>query len=87
MNAPGGLALAGYKNCHFQPVPFSFSAVSHAMDAVNKLIDCMFVNDVPELKSGGKLVMLTFTAAARMVGSYNQMVKDLGKNNPLVKKA
>ena len=24
VNAPGGLALAGYKNCHFQPVPFSF---------------------------------------------------------------
>ena len=47
------------------------------MDAVNKLIDHMFVNDVPELKSGGKLVMLTFTAAARMVGSYNQMVKIL----------
>ena len=46
----------------------------------------MFVNDVPQLKSGGNLEMLPITAAARLVVSYNQLLMDLGKENPIVVK-
>ena len=46
----------------------------------------MFVNNVPRLKSGGNLEMLPTTAALRMVGSYNQLVKNFGKQNPIVLK-
>ena len=56
------------------------------MDSVNNLIDHMFVNNVPQLKSGGNLEMLPITAALRMVGSYNQLVKNFGKQNPIVLK-
>ena len=86
VNAPGGLALAGHKNCHVIPYAFSWSAVSHAMVSANNLIDHMFVNDVPQLKSGGNLEMLPITAAARLVASYNQLLMDLGKENPIVVK-
>ena len=56
------------------------------MDSVNNLIDHMFVNNVPRLKSGGNLEMLPTTAALRMVGSYNELVKNFGKQNPIVLK-
>ena len=85
-NAPSGMALAGHPNCHGIPIAFSFLAILHAMNSVNNLITHMFVNNVPHLKSGGKLEMLTFVAEARTIGSCNQVVKDLGKHNPTVVK-
>ena len=84
VNAPGGLALAGYPNCHVISVAFSFNAVPHAMESVCNLISRMFRNDVPHLKRGGKLEMLAFVAAARLAGSYNQVVCDLGRHNLII---
>ena len=50
LNAPAGMALAGYTNCHVVPEPYSFSALSHATEPVARLIKELFSNDVPELK-------------------------------------
>ena len=75
VNAPGSLVIAGYSNCHVVPVAFSFNAVSHAMEPVCNLVSHMFRNDVSHLKRRGKLEMLSFVAAARLVGSYNQVVR------------
>jgi hypothetical protein len=50
MNAPEGMALAGYTNCHVVPKPYSFGIISHATEAVARLIKELFINDVPELQ-------------------------------------
>ena len=38
-----------------------------------------------ELKVGGKLRALLLTAVARLIGSYNQLVSDVGINNNILK--
>ena len=65
VNAPGGLALAGYKHCHVIPIPYSFLCVSHASDAANDLIDKMYINQVAhlQLQRGGALAMIKMTSA------------------------
>jgi hypothetical protein len=40
------------------------------------LVNELFVNDVPELMEGGKYRLVLITAAARLVGSYNDLVRD-----------
>ena len=37
-------------------------------EAVDKLIDNLFINDVPQLKKGGKLHLLFVIAGATMIG-------------------
>ena len=34
LNDPTGMALVGYTNCHVVPKPYSFSNISHAIEAV-----------------------------------------------------
>ena len=80
MNAPGGLAMAGYVNCHIVPVPYNFSCLGEddlVVGSVNRLISEMFVNDVPELQYGKPLRRLLITSAARLVGSFNELVRDV----------
>jgi len=86
MNAPGGLALAGYTNCHMQPVPFNFDCLGmEAYETVQRLVGALFVNDVPELKKGGKLHAVLNICAARLIGSLVDLVADVGYNHPLFK--
>ena len=87
MNAPGGLALAGYTNCHMQPVPFNFDCLGmEAYETVQRLVGALFVNDVPELKKGGKLHAVLNICAARLIGSLVDLVADVGYNHPIVQK-
>ena len=51
MNAPGGKSLAGYKDSNLHIVPHSFKCLgTEVIEAVEKLIDNLFVNDIPQLK-------------------------------------
>ena len=86
LNAPAGCAYAGHKDCHVQPQPVSFDCLLHVGPAVDRLVQHMFVNDVPELKKNGKLVMVLDTCAARLVGSYNKLVTDVGRDNGILMK-
>ena len=47
MNAPGGKSLAGHKDHNLHVVPHSFECLgTHVVEAVEKLIDNLFVNDI-----------------------------------------
>ncbi len=64
MNAPGRKSLAGHKNTNSHVVPHSFECLgTQSVEAVERLINKIFVNDVPQLKKGGKLRLLLVTAA------------------------
>jgi len=90
MSAPGGRAAAGYSDPHADCLPYSFECLGeYAVPQVLKLIELLFVIDVPQLQycassaergeknKKGKLWELTLTVAARLIGSYNDLVKDL----------
>ncbi len=64
MNAPGGKSLAEHKNTNLHVVPHSFECLgTQSVEAVERLINKLFVNDVPRIKKGGKLRLLLVTAA------------------------
>ena len=96
ISAPGGKAAAGYTNCHAEVYPFSFNILGvDVCDAVLRLLDALLVNDVPELmlpRQGnpkyGKLRRLLTTCAARLIGSYNDLVNTpgVGVENKIVMK-
>ncbi len=51
MNAPPGKSLAGHKNTNLHVVPHSFEWLgTQSAQAVERLINKLFVNDVPQLK-------------------------------------
>jgi hypothetical protein len=67
---PGGKSLAGYKDLNVHVVPHSFASLgTEVVGAVEKLIDNLFVDNVPQLKKGGKLCLLVVTATAHMIGA------------------
>jgi hypothetical protein len=85
MNAPGGKLLAGYKDPNLHIVPHSFKCLgTEVVEAVEKLIGNLFVNDIPQLKKGGKLCLLVVTAAARMIGAYKALIHDVCVDNGIV---
>jgi hypothetical protein len=85
MNAPGRKSLVGYKDPNLHVVPHSFECLGiEVVGAVEKLIDNLFVNNVPQLKKGGKLCLLVVTAAARMIGAYKALICDVGVDNVIV---
>ena len=49
-----------------------------------QLIDDIFVNDIPQLKKGGKLCLLVVTAAARIIGAYKVFICDVSVDNGIV---
>ncbi len=55
MNAPGRKSLVGHKNTNLYVVPHSFECLgTQSVEAVERLIDKLFVNDVPQLKKSEK---------------------------------
>ena len=46
-------------------------------DAVMRLVNQLFVNDIPEMQHGWKLCPVMFISAARIIGSYNELVRDV----------
>ncbi len=56
INAPGGLAVAGYSNCHMCPTPYGFDCLGHqAFSTVHAFVDELFKNnDVPSLQENGR---------------------------------
>ena len=84
-NAPGGCALADYPNPHVIPVPFTFASICHAHDKIHGFVTLFFPpNDVPQLQDGGSLIRVTMTAGARIVATYNSLVKDFGVKHRIV---
>ena len=47
---------------------------------MHRLINKMFVIDVPEMKLGGVLEDFTFTCTAAVVAAFISFVKELGTN-------
>ena len=87
MSAPGGLAVAGYEDCHCDAHPFSFDCLAmSASVSVNRFLKEAFVNDIKELQEDGKMRPLLLTAGARLIGSYSSLVKDLTVDNVIVVK-
>jgi hypothetical protein len=85
MNAPGKKSLAGYKDLNLHIVPHSFECLgTEVVETVEKLIDNLFVNNIPQLKKGGNLCLLVVTAAARMIGAYKALIRDVGVDNGIV---
>ena len=85
MNAPGGKSLAGHKDHNLHVAPHSFECLgTRVVEAVEKLIDNLFVNDIPQLKKGGTLRLLVVTTAARLIGAYKALVCDVGAENSIV---
>ena len=86
INAPGAMAAAGFSNCHMQPSPCEFSVLGiHAFPAVQRLVSEMFTNDLPRLQVGGNLRPVIMISAARLVGSYNDLIRDFGTDHEVVK--
>lgn len=88
LNAPAGLALAGYKNCHDHAHPPRLDSLGPSVsdETVARLLDTFFPNDIPELAVGGNLRPLIQGAAAAMLRHYKAMVSELGFRNVFVKK-
>ena len=85
MNAPGKKSLAGYKDPNSYIVPHSFECLgTEVVEAVEKLIDNLYVNNIPQLKKGGKPHLLVVTTAARMIGAYKALIHDVGVDNGIV---
>lgn len=85
-NAPAGLAMAGYKNPHVIYDPYSFASLLHVFDAVQRLIQKLFKIDVVALKRDGKFAPVVTTAAARVIGAYNELRRDHGPKNGIVQR-
>ena len=80
------MAAAGFSNCHMQPSPCEFSVLGiHAFPAVQRLVSEMFTNDLPRLQVGGNLRPVIMISAARLVGSYNDLIRDFGTDHEVVK--
>jgi hypothetical protein len=85
MNAPGGKSLAGHKNTNLHVEPHSFKCLgTQSVKAVERLIDKLFVNDVPQFKKGGKLRLLLVTAAGQLIGAYKSLIHDIGVDNSIL---
>ena len=86
ISAPGAMAMAGYTNCHMRPTPYCFDALGTVVfDKVQKLVRELFVNDMPRLQEGGNLRPVLMICAARLIGAYNDLIKDLGIDHKVVK--
>ena len=46
-----------------------------------RLVNELFVNEIPELQHGGKLRPVMFISAAWIIGSYNELVRDVTTGN------
>lgn len=87
MSHPGAMAVAGYSNCHMIASPYSFDILGfQAADSVNRLLDKLFIIDVPQLQRDGNLWPIVLTAAARLVGSYASLTKDVSSDNSIIVK-
>ena len=84
LNAPGGLALADYKDCHIMPAHYSFLAMAHVPAMVTRLIECLFVIKHDLLKQDGRIYPLVKMAAARIIGTYNKLLSMVGPENLIV---
>ena len=85
LSAPGGLAVAGHSVCHFVPPTYNFNSVSHAQGEVERLLDNIVINDVPELQRSGRLRPIFVLMMARVIASYNWLVENFGKEHVLVR--
>jgi hypothetical protein len=79
LSAPAGRAGAGYSDPHQECYPMSFQCITNeiAVSSIDRLVEHMFENDVDLLKAGQRLRVITTTCAARLVGVYNKLYKDL----------
>ena len=86
LSMPGGLALAGYDDLRKVPSPFRLSCLGESgLNSAMRLVDKLFIIDVPELKEGGRLRPVVMVAAASLIGNYIKLVSDYGVDNPIVK--
>ena len=49
------------------------------MSLIDRLVEHLFQNDVPVLKDGQRLRVITTVCAARLVGVYNKLYHDLNE--------
>ena len=57
--------------------PYNFDCLGlEVADTVMQLVNKIFVNDVPELQHGGKLRPILVISDTRLIGFYNEGVRD-----------
>jgi hypothetical protein len=88
LNAPGGLGISGYKNCHEHAYPPQLGSLGPSVSEgmILGLLEAFFPNDIPELQVGGKLRPLIQGAAAALLCHYTALVNDMGFENLFVQK-
>ena len=58
--------------------PYNFDRLGlEVADAVMRLVNQLFVNDIPEMQHGRKLRPVMFISATRIIGYYNELVRDV----------
>ena len=50
-----------------------------AVSSIDRLVEHLFQNDIPVLKDGQRLCVITTVCAARLVGVYNKLYHDLNE--------
>ena len=67
-------------------MPYGFEALGiEAFDAVQSLVSELFTNDMHRLQVGGNLRPVIMICAARLIGAYNDLIRDLGMEHKVVK--
>ena len=85
LNAPGGLAAAGYTNCHSVPAHFRFDAVGHAPALIALVCEKFFLVEHPLFFPGGRLYPMVEMCAARVIAAFNDLESTYGPDHVLVK--
>ena len=82
MNAPGGKAASGAKNCHVPLYPARLKspgiAVADKRGPVHRLLGAFFSNDVLQLQRTGRMRPMVLGTAAGLLRTYSKLVSDFG---------
>ena len=85
LSAPGGMSLAGYTDPHGEHVPMNLRCLGGLVrDSIERFISNLVVNDVECLQEDGINREVLVTCAACIIGWYNNLVRDVGNENPIV---
>lgn len=85
LNAPGGLAVAGYANCRTVPAHYWFNAVGHARAMITVICKKFFAVEHPHFLEGGRLFPMLEMCAARAIAAFNDLESTYGSDHILVK--
>lgn len=86
LSKPGGMALAGFDDCHQEVYPPSLLWLGTSVRNLDQFVKHLFAIDVPFFQPDGPLRPLLETCAASLVMYHNDAKQKLGSQHPIVKK-